>query len=121
MLLAGRGFGKTRTLAEWVCGQVASGQASRIALVAATAADARDVLVEGESGILSVAPPWFRPIYEPSKRRLAWPNGAIATTFSAEEPDRLRGRQHDAAVCEELAAWSPPGHPPRLGTCCNLA
>jgi phage terminase large subunit-like protein len=106
LLLAGRGFGKTRTLAEWVCEQVASGQASRIALVAATAADARDVLVEGESGILAVAPPWFRPIYEPSKRRLTWPNGAIATTFSAEEPDRLRGPQHDAAVCDELASWS---------------
>jgi phage terminase large subunit-like protein len=108
LLLAGRGFGKTRTLAEWVCEQVASGQASRIALVAATAADARDVLVEGESGILAVAPPWFRPIYEPSKRRLTWPNGATATTFSAEEPDRLRGPQHDAAVCDELASWSRP-------------
>ena len=83
LLLAGRGFGKTRTLAEWVCHQAASGQAGRIALVAATAADARDVLVEGQSGILAVAPPWFRPVYEPSKRRLTWPNGAIATTFSA--------------------------------------
>jgi len=108
LLLAGRGFGKTRTLAEWVCNQVASGQASRIALVAATAADARDVLVEGESGILAVAPPWFRPIYEPSKRRLTWPNGAVATTFSAEEPERLRGPQHDAAVCDELGSWSRP-------------
>src|SRR5438067_12642634 len=86
LLLAGRGFGKTRTLAEWVCQQTASGRAGRIALVAATAADARDVLVEGESGILAVAPPWFRPVYEPSKRRLTWPNGAMATTFSAEEP-----------------------------------
>src|SRR6201982_1503766 len=108
LLLAGRGFGKTRTLAEWVCGQAASGHAGRIALVAATAADARDVLVEGESGILAVAPPWFRPIYEPSKRRLTWPNGAMATTFSAEEPDRLRGPQHDAAVCDELGSWSRP-------------
>jgi predicted phage terminase large subunit-like protein len=108
LLLAGRGFGKTRTLAEWVCDQAASGQASRIALVAATAADARDVLVEGESGILAVAPPWCRPIYEPSKRRLTWPNGVIATTFSAEEPDRLRGPQHDAAVCDELASCSRP-------------
>jgi predicted phage terminase large subunit-like protein len=108
LLLAGRGFGKTRTLAEWVCEQVASGQASWIALVAATAADARDVLVEGESGILAVAPPWFRPIYEPSKRKLTWPNGAIARTYSAEEPDRLRGPQHDAAVCDELASWSRP-------------
>src|SRR6201989_472223 len=81
LLLAGRGFGKTRTLAEWVCQQTASGQAGRIALVTATAADARDVLVEGESAILAVAPPWFRPVYESSKRRLTWPNGAIATTF----------------------------------------
>src|ERR1700730_7025168 len=104
LLLAGRGFGKTRTLAEWVCQQTASGQASRFALVAATAADARDVLVEGESGILAVAPPWFRPVYESSKRRLTWPNGALATTFSAEEPERLRGPQHDAAVCH-LVAW----------------
>jgi phage terminase large subunit-like protein len=90
LLLAGRGFGKTRTLAEWVCHQIALGLASRIALVAATAADARDVLVEGESGILAVAPPWCRPIYESSKRRLTWPNGAIATTFSAEEPTIAR-------------------------------
>lgn len=108
LLLAGRGFGKTRVLAEWACEQAASGQASRIALVAATAADARDVLVEGQSGILAVAPPGFRPIYEPSKRRLTWPNGAIATTFSAEEPDRLRGPQHGAAVCDELGSWSRP-------------
>lgn len=108
LLLAGRGFGKTRTLAEWVCQQAGSGQAGRIALVAATAADARDVLVEGQSGILAVSPPWFRPVYEPSKRRLTWPNGAMATTFSAEEPERLRGPQHDAAVCDELGAWSRP-------------
>src|SRR5438477_4075993 len=108
LLLAGRGFGKTRTLAEWVCQQSASGRAGRIALVAATAADARDVLVEGQSGILAAAPPGFRPVYEPSKRRLTWPNGAMATTFSAEEPERLRGPQHDAAVCDELGAWSHP-------------
>src|SRR5919198_1947847 len=108
LLLAGRGFGKTRTLAEWVCAQAASGQASRIALVAATAADARDVLVEGESGILAVAPGWCRPIFEPSKRRLTWPNGAIATTYSAEEADRLRGPQHDLAWCDEIAAWRDP-------------
>ena len=108
LLLAGRGFGKTRTLAEWVCQQAASGQAGRIAVVAATAADARDVLVEGQSGILTVSPPWFRPVYEPSKRRLTWPNGAIATTFSAEEPERLRGPQHDSAICDELGSWSRP-------------
>src|SRR3989440_11777756 len=108
LLLAGRGFGKTRTLAEWVCQQAGSGQAGRIALVAATAADARDVLVEGQSGILAVSPSWFRPVYEPSKRRLTWPNGAMATTFSAEEPERLRGPQHDAAICDELGSWRDP-------------
>src|SRR5438105_7318410 len=108
LLLAGRGFGKTRTLAEWVCQRTAAGEAGRIALVAATAADARDVLVEGQSGILAVSPSWFRPVYEPSKRRLTWPNGAMATTFSAEEPERLRGPQHDAAICDELGAWSRP-------------
>ena len=73
--------------------------------MAPTAADARDVMVEGESGILAVTPERARPLYEPSKRRITWPNGAIATTYSAEEPDRLRGPQHDAAWCDELAAW----------------
>ncbi|GGB00417.1 DNA-packaging protein [Brucella endophytica] len=113
LILAGRGFGKTRTGAEWVREQVKAG-ASRIGLIAPTASDARDVMVEGESGVLSVC--WAgdrtitgemlgRPRYEPSKRRLTWANGAIATLFSAEEPERLRGPQHDALWCDELAAW----------------
>jgi phage terminase large subunit-like protein len=105
LLLAGRGFGKTRTLAEWANAQAVSGQASRLAIVAATAADARDVLVEGESGILACAPAWSRPTYEPSRRRVTWPNGAIATLYSAEEPDRLRGPQHDGEICDELGTW----------------
>lgn len=105
LILAGRGFGKTRTGAEWVREQVESGKARRIALVARTAADARDVMVEGESGILAISPPWFRPKYEPSKRRLTWPNGAIATTYSGDEPALLRGPQHDAAWADERAAW----------------
>jgi predicted phage terminase large subunit-like protein len=104
LLLAGRGFGKTRVISEGVLDQVRTG-ARRIALVAATAADARDVLVEGESGIMSCAPHWNRPNYEPSKRRLTWPNGALATLYSADEPERLRGPQHDFAVCDELGAW----------------
>lgn len=108
LILAGRGFGKTRSGAEWVRSVVESCQAKRIALVAPTAADARDTMVEGESGILAISPPWNRPIYEPSKRRLTWPNGAIATLFSAEEPNRLRGPQHDAAWCDEIAAWKYP-------------
>jgi phage terminase large subunit-like protein len=88
--------------------RVGARTARRIALVAPTAADARDVMVEGESGLLAIAPPADRPLYEPSKRRLTWPNGAVATLFSADEPERLRGPQHDFAWCDELAAWRYP-------------
>lgn len=108
LLLAGRGFGKSRTGAEWVRQQAEGDKAARIALIGPTAADVRDVIVEGESGILAISPPWFRPIYEPSKRRLTWPNGAMATTYSADEPERLRGPQHSAAYCDELASWRYP-------------
>lgn len=80
----------------------------RIALVARTAADVRDVIVEGESGILAISPLSERPTWEPSRRRLTWPNGAIATTYSADVPDQLRGPQHDAAWADELAAWQYP-------------
>lgn len=103
LALAGRGWGKTRAGSGWVHELVEARQAGRIALVAATAADARETLVEGVSGLLNTAP---RPIYEPSKRRVTWPNGAIATTFSSEEADRLRGPEHDAAWADELAAWT---------------
>jgi predicted phage terminase large subunit-like protein len=109
LLLAGRGFGKTRTGSEWVKELVETNTAGRIALIAPTAADARDVMVEGPVGILATASPWCRPEYEPSKRRLTWPNGAVAATFSSEEADRLRGPQHDAAWADELAAWNEPG------------
>jgi len=108
LVLAGRGFGKTRTGAEMIRARVAARTSHRLALVAPTAGDARDVMVEGESGILAISPPWERPRYEPSKRRLTWPNGAIATLFSADEPERLRGPQHDAAWCDELASWRHP-------------
>lgn len=104
LILAGRGFGKSRAGAEWVREQVAAGK-RRIALVGPTAGDARDVMVEGVSGIMSICPPWDRPNYEPSKRRLTWPNGAMATLYSAEEPERLRGPAHDACWADELAAW----------------
>jgi len=108
LVLAGRGFGKTRTGAEWVLERVRNG-ARRIALVAPTAADARDTMVEGEAGILARARPDERPLYEPSKRRLTWPKtGAIATCFAAEKPARLRGPQHDTAWCDELCAWKYP-------------
>jgi len=104
LYMAGRGSGKTRAGAEWVHEQIAAG-CRRIALVGATAADVRDVMVEGESGILATARPGARPVYEPSRRRVTWPGGAIATTYSAEEPERLRGPQHDGAWADELGAW----------------
>lgn len=107
LVQAGRGFGKTRTGAETVREWVNEGM-KRIALVGPTAADTRDVMIEGESGILSCFPPEARPDYEPSKRRLTWPNGAMATAYSADEPERLRGPQHDAAWCDEIAAWRFP-------------
>lgn len=106
LILAGRGFGKTRSIAEWAIEQARRYPGSRGALVARIASDNRDVLVEGESGILNVASPAFRPKYEPSKRRLTFPNGSIATTYSADEPNTLRGPQHHWAICDELAAWS---------------
>lgn len=104
-IITGRGWGKTRTGAETVRRKVEFGEASSIALVGATAADVRDVMVDGESGLLNISPPWFRPEYVPSKRRLTWPNGARAYTYSALEPERLRGPQHGLAWCDELAAW----------------
>lgn len=105
MVLAGRGWGKTRTGAEWVRDRAMSAPDQRIALVARTAADARDVMVEGESGIINICPPWEVPTYNPSIRRVTWPNGSIATTYSADEPNNLRGPQHHHAWCDELAAW----------------
>ena len=108
MLLAGRGFGKTRTGAEWVRARVESGQSSRIALVARTPQEVRDVMIQGDSGIIKVCPPWNTPTWESSKRRLTWPNGATAFAFSSYEPDQLRGPQFDAAWCDELASWQYP-------------
>lgn len=111
LILAGRGFGKTRigaeTIRSWVCGPtpLAPGKCSRIALVAETAPDARDVMVLGESGLLAVHSKDFRPTYHPSKRVVVWPNGAQAWLYNAVEPDQLRGPQHDAAWCDELAKF----------------
>jgi phage terminase large subunit-like protein len=107
MYLAGRGAGKTRTASEWVREEAKytnTGQ-RRFALVARTAADVRDVIVEGESGIINVTPHSERPLYEPSKRRLTWPNGNTATCFTADEPDSLRGPQFTHAWGDEVAAW----------------
>jgi predicted phage terminase large subunit-like protein len=108
LLKAGRGYGKTRAGGEWIRSQVEKRICGRLALIGPTAADARDVMVEGESGLLAIAPPWCRPKYEPSKRRLTWPNGAMATTYSADEPERLRGPQHDGFWADEVGAWRYP-------------
>ena len=102
---AGRGWGKTRSGAEFIRREVDSGRARHVALVNDTAADVRDVMVEGESGLLSVYPPAERPVYEPSKRRLTWANGAIATCYAAEAPEMLRGPNHDLAWADEPAKW----------------
>jgi hypothetical protein len=106
LIMAGRGFGKTRIGAEET-----RKAASRIEfpnLIGATADDARDIMIEGESGILAVCPPWERPVYQPSKRQLAWPNGAKTLIFTADEPERLRGKQHMWLWCDEVAAWRYP-------------
>ena len=108
LILAGRGFGKTRTGAEWVRERVESGLSKRIALIGKTPADVRDVMIEGESGLLNISPPYNMPTYEPSKRRLTWDNGAIAQTFSSYEPDQLRGSQFDTAWADEMASWEYP-------------
>ena len=99
---AGRGAGKTRAGAETARQMIET--SPRIALVAPTAADVRDVMIEGDSGLLSVFPYEQRPQYEPSKRRVTFHNGAVATTFSAEEPERLRGPQHHWAWIDEPAS-----------------
>ncbi|CCB65616.1 DNA-packaging protein [Hyphomicrobium sp. MC1] len=121
LLLSGRGSGKTRAGAEWVRGLARDDETSprlaagfpegsrkappRIALVGKTLADVRNVMIEGQSGLLAIHPPHERPEFEPSKRRLTWPSGAIAELFSADEAEALRGPQFTAAWCDELAKW----------------
>lgn len=104
LLLAGRGFGKTRTGSELV--RLWSEQFPIIHLVGATAGDVRDIMIEGPAGILSVFP--TKPRYEPSKRKITFPSGSVGILFSAEEPDRLRGPQCYKAWADELAAWKYP-------------
>ena len=134
LLLGGRGSGKTRAGAEWIrsiargdetspratagpaqrsCGTPTESsrraqtknQPARIALVGKTLADVRNVMIEGQSGLLAIHPDHERPEFEPSKRRLTWPSGAIAELFSADEAEALRGPQFTAAWCDELAKW----------------
>ena len=109
LVMGGRGSGKTRTGAEWVrsraCGDGRIDQEPRIALVGKTLADVRNVMIEGSSGLLAIHRRDERPHFEPSKRRLTWPNGAVAEMFSADEREALRGPQFNAAWCDEVAKW----------------
>lgn len=111
LLMGGRGCGKTRAGAEWVRGAIegrphyARAPVGNIALIGETFADARDVMVDGVSGLLAIAPPWDRPRYETTRKRLVWDNGAVAQLYSAEDPDALRGPQFDAAWCDEIGKW----------------
>jgi phage terminase large subunit-like protein len=105
LFLGGRGAGKTRAGAEWIAGGVCHGRMRRIGLVGATFADARSVMIEGESGLLGVSP---SAAFEPSNRRVLWPTGAVATVVSAEEPDGVRGHQFDAVWADEFCKWAEP-------------
>ncbi len=111
VIMGGRGAGKTRAGSEWVRSEVEgsrpldAGRSRRVALVGETFDQARDVMVFGESGILACSPPDRRPEWQATRRRLVWPNGAVAQVFSAHEPEALRGPQFDAAWVDELAKW----------------
>jgi len=111
LVLGGRGAGKTRTGAEWIRSLAQAPKAAhegnnrRIALVAETFSDAREVMVQGISGLLNIHPKNERPVYEATRRRLVWPSGAIAQLFSADDPESLRGPQFNAAWCDELCKW----------------
>ena len=111
VIMGGRGAGKTRAGAEWVRAEVEGsrpldkGRSRRVALVGETVDQVREVMVFGESGILACSPPDRRPEWEAGRKRLVWPNGAVAQVFSAHEPESLRGPQFDAAWVDELAKW----------------
>lgn len=106
LFMGGRGSGKTRSGAEWAAQLARTGRAGRIALIGPTFHDVREVMVDGASGVRSL--PYTRPAFEPSRRRLSWPNGAQAFCFSAEDPESLRGPQFDAAWADEMCYWAHP-------------
>jgi phage terminase large subunit-like protein len=103
LFLGGRGAGKTRAGAEWL--SACATKRARLALIGPTLHDVREVMIEGPSGLMAIAADDMRPTFEPSRRRVKWPNGAIAYTFSAEEPERLRGPQFHHAWADEFCAW----------------
>lgn len=105
LLNGGRGAGKTRAGSEWVRRGLETGLYQRVALVGPTMDAVRHVMVEGPSGLLAVCPPWCRPVFEPSRHLLRWPQGGVALLYSADAPERLRGPQHDAFWADEFCAW----------------
>jgi phage terminase large subunit-like protein len=105
LIVAGRGFGKTRAGAEWVRKMAMENPGCRIALVGRASGDATQVMIHGDSGIIAISPEDERPHHKISTRELIWPNGSVATTFSAMEPDQLRGPQFHFAWADEAAAW----------------
>ncbi len=110
LMLAGRGFGKTRAGAEWVRALAEADGSLRIALVGATLGEVRAVMIEGASGILATTPAGSqRPHWEPTRGRLKWSNGAQAFAYSGENPEGLRGPQFHFAWCDEIAKWAYPG------------
>jgi phage terminase large subunit-like protein len=108
LLLGGRGSGKTRAAAEWVRDMMEHQICSRMALIGPTFADVRDVMIEGNSGLLAIASRSDVPKFEVSRRRIVWPNGGMALVFSAEDADSVRGPQFDGAWGDEFAAWANP-------------
>lgn len=123
MVMAGRGFGKTRTGSEFVRGLIEKeewawggpehipAEPVRVALLADNAEDAVKVMIKGRSGLLSVCPPWNRPRFKPSEKALYWPNGGMAFYYSAEDAEQLRGPEHHAAWVDELAKFRNPVDP----------
>ena len=108
MILTGRAWGKTRCAAEWVIKKAKEG-AKHIALIGQTVPDVRDTMIKiGPSSILKISHPSFRPEYTPSLRTLAWPNGTIATTYSGDKPDQVRGPSHDIVWIDEFAKFQYP-------------
>lgn len=108
LILAGRGYGKTRTGAETIKTWINQGKCRHVALIAKSVGEARHVMVEGESGLLSLYPESQRPRFYPSKRSVLWPGGARATLYSGDHPDQLRGPQFDGAWIDELAKYQNP-------------
>jgi phage terminase large subunit-like protein len=108
LILTGRGWGKNWTAGNLACELAGSGAVKRIALLGPTTDHVRQTQVEGQSGILNLAPAWCRPTFESSRGLLTWPSGSIATIYSADTPEALRGPEHDFAWCDELASWRRP-------------